>query len=393
MNSRIFKAPLMVAAGLLLIFGQALASEEIVNCDEGDSLQKAIDSGAGSAAEKEIYVTGYCEENVRIVRDKVTLIGDGNTVINGRILVRGSDNLTIENMKITGQRGGISASVSRIFMENVDIEDNNGYGIALRHGGAIFMTGGSIKNNLGDIGLLVENGHGQLTDVEVSNNAVDGIVVNVNGNLTMSGGSVQSHGMGNGIIAKLGSTLELVDVTVKENLYAGVSILTGSAAEIQGGFVETNEGIGIDVADNSSLAAYGVEIKDNGSTGVRVYRNSNVNIVGSMINDNARVIPTRSGVFVSTSSSADIDSTEISGNWTGVGISRQSFVLLRGATVVTYNSRDGMRLSYDSGAIALNGVYIRDNSGWAVYCNDTESSLDNRSGGNIDPIECSGFDQ
>ena len=393
MNARNLKAPLLVAAALLLVGGQTLAGTRFVHCDDGDSLQNAIDAGAGSAAIVEIDVTGVCTEDLLITRDRVTINGDGNTVIDGQVRVRGAHNLTIRDLTITGPGNGINASAARIFMVGVHVDGNDGYGIALRHGGAIFLRNGSIANNLGDIGLLIENGHGQLTDVEVSNNAVDGIVVNVNGNLTMNGGSVQSQGLGNGIIAKLGSTLELVDVTVKENLFAGVSVLTGSAAEIHGGFVETNEGIGIDVADNSSLAAYGVEIKDNGSTGVRVYRNSNVNIVGGMINDNARVIPTRSGVFVSTSSSADIDSAEISGNWTGVGISRQSFVLLRGATVITYNSRDGMRLSYDSGAIAMNGVYIRDNTDWAVYCNDTESSLDNRSGDNVDPIECSGFDQ
>lgn len=393
MKARIFKAPLLVATALLLVAGQTLAGTRLVDCDDGDSLQKAIDAGAGSAATVDIDVTGVCTEDLLITRDRVIINGDGNTMIDGQVTVRGADNLTIRDLTITGPGNGINASAARVFMVRVHFIGNHDYGIALRHGGAIFLRDGSITNNLGDIGLLIENGHGQLTNVEVSNNAVDGIVVNVNGNLTMSGGSVQSQGMGNGIVANLGSTLELGDVTVKNNLYAGVSVLMGSAAEIRGGFVETNEGIGIDVADNSSLAAYGVEIKDNGTNGIRVYRNSNVNIVGGMINDNARVLTGRSGVFVSTSSSADIDSAEISGNGTGVGVSRHSFVLLRGATVVNYNSRDGVRLSYDSGAVALDGVYIRDNSGWAVYCNDTESSLENRSGDNVDPIECSGFDQ
>jgi hypothetical protein len=393
MKARIFKAPLLAAAVLFLVAGQTFAGTRLVDCDDGDSLQRAIDAGAGSAATVDIDVTGICTEDLLISRDRVTINGDGNTVIEGQVTVRGADNLTIRDLTITGPGNGINASAARIFMVRVHFVGNHDYGIALRHGGAIFLRNGSITNNLGDIGLLIENGHGQLTDVEVSNNALDGIVVNVNGNLTMVGGSVQSQGMGSGVIAKLGSTLELVDVTVKHNLFAGVSVLKSSAAEIHGGFVETNEGAGIDVDENSSLAAYGVEVKDNASTGVRVQRNSNVNIVGGKINDNARVQTGRSGVFVSTSSSADIDGTEISGNGVGVGVARQSFVLLRGATVVNYNSRDGMRLSYDAGATIFAGVFIRDNSGWAVFCNDTESSLDNRSGDNVEPIECSGFDQ
>lgn len=392
MNARILKAPLLVVAALLLASGQTLAGTRYVDCGNGDSLQKAIDAGGGSAATVDIDVTGICTEDLLINRDGVTINGDGSTVIDGQVTVRGADNLTLRDLTITGSGDGINASVARVFMVRVHLVYNDDYGIALRHGGAIFLRDGSIANNSGGIGLLVENGHGQLRNVEVSNNNLDGIVVNVNGNLTMIGGSVHGN-QGAGIVAKNSSTIELEGVNVEDNLSAGISILMGSTAEIQGGFVETNEGIGIDVADNSSLAAYEVEIKDNGSTGVRVYRNSNVNIAGGMINDNARVIPARSGVFVSTSSSADIDGTEISGNWTGVGITRQSFVFLRGATEVTYNSRDGVRLSYDSGAIALNGVAIRNNTGWAVYCNDTESSLDNRSGDNVDPIECSGFDQ
>jgi hypothetical protein len=457
MNMRIGSTQILAIAGLTLIFGQSFAGQQTVNCDEGESLQHAIDSGAGSAAEKEIYVTGHCEENLRILRDKITLIGVGNTVIDGRILVRGSDNITLESLTITGPRDGISASMSRIFMDNVDVVGNGGYGIALRHGGAIFLRDGSIADNLGGIGLLIENGHGDLRNIDVFSNAVDGIVVNVNGNLTMIGGSVNLHDQGTGITANLSSSVELEEVSVSNNL-AGMSVSMGAAAVINnstinenadvgivvksgalglnnveisgnragitasmakinlesvhvvnnaergidvaassglifyGGSVSGNGDAGVIVENGSSLAAEGVSVRENGSTGIRVSWNSNADIVACAIHDNAQVIPNRSGVFVRTSSSATIDSTEVFGNGTGIGVTRQSFVDLTGNTVVRDNSRHGMGLSYDSGAIVNDPVFVPENgSGFAVYCRDTESSFENRSPG-VGLTNCKGFD-
>ena len=181
MNTRIMSAPLVALAGLMLVFGQAYGGEMYVNCDKGDSIQKAIDAGAGSAARKVIYVMGYCEEDLLITRDNISLLGDGNTMISGHIRVRGSDGLTIRYLSITGPGPGISLSVSRVFMTNVHIVGNYGDGISLSWGGAISLRNGSIAGNLGDIGFSIKNGHGDLINTEVSGNANDGIVVNANG--------------------------------------------------------------------------------------------------------------------------------------------------------------------------------------------------------------------
>jgi hypothetical protein len=337
MNTRIISAPLAALAGLMLVFGQAYGGETSVNCDKGDSIQKAIDTGAGSAARKVIYVTGFCEEDLLITRDNISLLGDGNTMISGQIGVRGSDGLTIRDLSITGPGDGISASVSRIFMTNVHIVGNYGDGIALRHGGAVFLYDGSISGNLGDSGFLIENGHGQLENTEVSNNANDGIVVNVNGNLTMIGGKVDIHEQGTGITANLSSSVELEDVSVSNN-ETGISVLSGSAAAI----------------NNSTI---------NGNT--------------------------NTGVFLSMSSSATIDSTAIYENGRGAAASRHSFVTLSGPTEVRDNESDGLRLLFGSGAVVSGGVSIPTHpSGWAVYCRDAESNLSNRAGVTTN---CQGF--
>ena len=60
MNARRFNAPLLAATVLLFTFGQAFAGARVVNCDDGDFLQEAIDAGSGSAKDADIFVTGTC---------------------------------------------------------------------------------------------------------------------------------------------------------------------------------------------------------------------------------------------------------------------------------------------------------------------------------------------
>ena len=455
MNARIFNAPLLAAVTLLFTFGQAFAGQRVVNCDDGDSLQEAIEAGPGSAKDVDIFVTGTCEGDLFINRDRISIRGDGFTVIDGQVRVRGADNLGLRDLTITGSGYGIVASDARIFMNNVHLVDNYGYGLALRHGGSIFMRNGSVMHNHGGIGMLIENGHGDLSNVEVSNNDVDGIVVNVNGNLTMVGGSVNLHEQGTGITANLSASVELEGVSVTYNM-VGISVANGSAAAIDdstitenadvgmivesgtvglnhveisgnragiaasmarinlesvhvvnnaergidvaassglifyGGTVSGNGNVGVTVDNGSSFAVEGVAISENGSSGISVRWNSNADIVSCEVSNNGQGIPRRSGVFVSTSSSATMDSTEIFGNGTGVGITRQSFVDLRGGTVVRDNVSDGLRLTYDSGAVG-NDPIPPNGSGYAVYCNDSESSFVNRSD---EPVltNCKGFD-
>ena len=458
MYAHIFKVPLFVAAALFVICGQAFASERTVNCDEGDSLQKAVDTGAGSAAPVNINVTGYCTEDVLITRDGVSINGDGNAVIDGRVSVRGADNLLIQNLTITGSGDGISASFARIRLINVNMIGNDNHGMALRHGGYILMRDGSIAQNKGDIGLLVASGLVNLSDVDVFENAGDGIVVTRNGSLTMSEGGVNGHGNGTGIVASLNSAIELDEVHVgfnqgagvavsmgasaaisnsmiSENADAGISVESGtlalinvetsgnragieasmakitledvqvvnnvergvdvaanSALIVSGGTVSGNGGVGIIVDNGSSLAAEGVDISENASSGVGVRWNSDAEIAGCTVGNNAQGSSRRSGVFVSTSSSASFGDTEVFGSGTGIGATRQSFIELGGFTVIRDNLTDGLRLSYDSGAIIDDEVVIPPNgSSWAVFCNDTESSVENQSAG-VAPISCTGFD-
>ncbi len=311
MNARTLKAPLLVAAALFLISGQALAGERTVDCDKGDSLQKAIDAGGGSAAPVDINVTGVCIGNLLITRDGVSINGDGNTVIDGRMSVRGANNLVIRDLTITGPGDGISASVARVRLINVNLVGNDNYGLALRHGGHIFMRDGSIANNHGDIGLLIENGHGQLANVEVFDNDVDGIVINVNGTLTMIGGGVNGHGNGTGIKANLSSAIELEGVHVGFNQWAGVSLEMASVAAINDSALNANGEFGLVLSENSSATVSGGGVDHNGLYGAWAQSHSVLRLIDTAVTGNHA-----HGVVVETDGGLFVDGTTfVDGNW------------------------------------------------------------------------------
>ena len=72
---------------LVLAISTAFAGPRVVNCDEGDSLEDALLSGQGSAKELEITLIGSCYESFTISRDRVVIMGDGNTMIYGQIRI------------------------------------------------------------------------------------------------------------------------------------------------------------------------------------------------------------------------------------------------------------------------------------------------------------------
>jgi len=335
-----------------------------VNCDIGQSLQDAINRARSSAAPLVVNVKGDCYENVILSRDALTIDGGGEAVIHGSLVNRGV-RVTISNIGITRPGFGMRATTGRTRLINVHFFDNAEEGLIVRRNGVVIFPDGSVKNN--DLeGVVVESATLIVGEVEISGNRA-------------------------GIAAAM-AHITLEDAQVVNNAERGIDVAGNSALMVSGGAVRGNGGVGVIVDNTSSFAADGVDISWNGSTGVGVRWNSNADIVGCTIGNNAQANPNRTGVFVSTSSSATIDSTEVFGNGAGVGATRQSFINLTGTTVVRDNLGDGMWLRYDSGAVVDDPVIIPPNgSGYAVYCNDTESSLEDRSAG-VGLTNCKGFD-
>ena len=335
-----------------------------VNCDIGQSVQDAINRARSSAAPLVVNVKGDCYENVILSRDALTIDGGGETVIHGTLINRGV-RVTISNIGITRPGFGMRATTGRTRLINVHFFDNAEEGLIVRRNGMVLFRGGSVKNN--DLeGIAVESGTLEVGDVEISGNDF-------------------------GIDASM-ARIRLEDTQIINNVRRGISVADNSALQVADIVVRENGGAGVIVDNGSSFVAERVDISWNGSSAVAVRFNSNASIADSTISNNGQGGGFGTGVFVSTSSTATIDSSEIFGNLAGVNANRQSFINVEGTTVVRDNFGDGMTLVHDSGAIVDNPVIIPPNgSGYAVYCNDTESSFENRSAG-VGLTNCKGFD-
>ena len=364
MKSRQFWITLGTGAVLALTSVAALAQDRTVNCDVGQSLQEAVNKARSSAAPLVLNVKGTCYERVRFSRDLLIIDGGNEAVIHGSLISWGS-RVTVRNIGITGPGVGMSTSTGRARLLNVHFFDNDEEGLVVSGNGVAFFRGGSIRNS-GLEGVAVESGTFEANDVEISGNSA-------------------------GIEAAM-ARIALENTDVVNNTGRGIVAVSNSALRVADGAISGNDGTGVLVDNNSSFVADRVDISWNGSSGVGVRYNSDAGIAASTVSNNGQGGGFGSGVFVSTSSTLTIDDTAIFENLTGVNVHRQSFANLRGTTVVRDNLDNGMMLVHDSGAIVDNPVNIPPNgSGFAVYCNDTESSLENRSP-NVGLSNCKDFD-
>ena len=133
MKFPVVRTILLTTASLALSAPMAFAGPRAVDCDKGQSLQKAIDAGAGSAKVIEITVVGTCYEDIRIGRRGVRIYGDGLTTIDGRIRVFNSNSIEIRDLTITGPMEGLRLVNSRARLFNVHIVDNESTGIPVSY--------------------------------------------------------------------------------------------------------------------------------------------------------------------------------------------------------------------------------------------------------------------
>jgi hypothetical protein len=152
--SRILKPTLfLIFACLTVAASPATASAapppavtEKVNCTKNGSINKALAKTA-SAAAVIIEITGMCNENVVVARDRVTLKGTdpatdgiqatGNTEQSDAALwVRGGQFVVVENLKLTGGFTGLLAtdvSVPVMRLNNCRLEGNAFFGAQLQN--------------------------------------------------------------------------------------------------------------------------------------------------------------------------------------------------------------------------------------------------------------------
>lgn len=123
---------------------QTPAATEKVNCNKGESINKALTKHADAPA-LVVEIRGVCHENVVVTRDRVTLRGadpddDGIQAVanveqtDAAVWVRDAQLVTIENLELTGGFSGLLASnvgVPFLRLKNCRLEGNNQWGALL----------------------------------------------------------------------------------------------------------------------------------------------------------------------------------------------------------------------------------------------------------------------
>lgn len=274
-----------IAASLILAATSAHAGVRVVNCDEGDSLQNAIDAGAGSAKTIEIELYGTCEEDIRIYRDGVIISGDGAATIDGDVRLYNSNGSTFEHLNLTGSGGGLGVVNSRARLRFVNVFGNAEQGIEVLQNGVLVCIGCRIEYNT-EAGVVLSNGSARLRNTMVEHNGGDGIIVTNNGFLDLFGGGVNYHENGIGIRVTRSSSLNLSNTHVGWANTAGILLGLGSAGSMENSHANANAHTGVVLENNSAFEVIGGEISWNGQYGALVQSHSTLNIVGAGIEQN-----------------------------------------------------------------------------------------------------------
>jgi hypothetical protein len=304
----------ILAVGLFLVSADSLAGARVVNCDKGDSLQKAIESGAGSAAPVEIQLLGTCYETFMFTRDRVTINGDGNTTIVGHLRIFSSDQVYFGDLNITGPNPGVTVFNGRVRFVRVNVMGNEGAGVYARQGASVNFVDSRINDNHGEFGVLLEEAYLVLNNTEVIGNWGHGIMASRNSSVSLGNNSTVHANQGDGIQTRTSSTVEATNSHIWGNRDVGISMRSGSAGEIHDSAINANGQRGLEVAGNSTLDVFGGMVGWNGEHGVWLTEHSLLKLIDAQVSYNlghGLVIARDGGVVLEGNSWID-DNTDAS---------------------------------------------------------------------------------
>ena len=213
---------------ILTLAANANAVTRTVNCDKGQTIQAALEKGQGSAESLVINVSGICKEYVSITRDDVSIYGNNNATIEGTIEVLGGMRILVDGMTLNGP----------------------------------------------DIGLHVFGGHAELRDTYVTGNSY-GIAVNRNSFLSIFDSNI-SNNTSDGLHVIVGSTVEIHNTDILNNIGNGIEIDRHSNADIRDGCKISGNDNGVRMYLHSSAFITETEISNNRSNGILMDNDSGV---------------------------------------------------------------------------------------------------------------------
>ncbi len=348
----------------------------------GTSLQAAIDS-LDLVGPHTIYLLGGpCVENISIIdRQRLTITAEGIGVFIDSAAGQGAPAMYISGSTgirlvqigfINGSTGLWIDRASQVRVEGCTIGSGNRGGIALYGNSSLYLGSnlvtGSAMNGITAVDSEIEVDGDNL----IQNNGRYGLVLRKShGVISGSAGFpvvMQGNSLGLGVNA---STLEVYGPVNIQNNTTGMNVLNGGSAALYGD------------ADNPII------ITGNSWTGINtdggfVSLSSGIHVT----NNGFGMQPLHAGVRVDDNTTLVAVNAEISGN-TGPGIDAiNAGVIDLGASTVSNNSADGIRLVGNSSVVLYppNDNVVSGNGGLAVNCDDASVFSGDKTG--IAPVAC-----
>lgn len=256
MSATFAKLLLVSLVGLSVIAAPALAVEKHVNCNAGQSIEKAIGTAKGSAAPLVINVTGECDESFTIRRDHVRIVGDPYAHISGTVRIFSSNDVQLFDLTISGPGPGlwVAGSVS-VATDGVNLVGNDGTALIVTRNANVWFRNGMIRGNCEhfededcDDGVSVEDASLQLRNTAILQNRY-GIIGDVGAHLVLeTAGSAITEIADNSVVGVQVSLHSVVDLRgntrIHDNRYHAIFAAQDSGIRISDSNVDVEGNIG-----------------------------------------------------------------------------------------------------------------------------------------------------
>ncbi len=253
-----YTANLALILGLGLFASPANAIDRSVDCEKGQSIQSALESALPSAAPLHIYISGTCEENPTVARDRVVLHGEDGATIRGWIRVFGA-RITIMDLAITGPGPGVTAFGGRVRLIRLQIYGNQFDGVQAQDNAVVSISDSTLSSN-GVSGVFVQAATLRIGgDSHIVGNRLDGILAEI-GSRVMVGHTEIARNVGVGVHVALHSVVDLRDLAQVSGNTSGIGALADqdSAIRIATGDVIFSDAIRCDDMESSFVDLFSV---------------------------------------------------------------------------------------------------------------------------------------
>lgn len=348
-----------------------------VDCDRGKTIAEVLEQAEDHALT--IVVTGTCQENLVISRDRVTLLAahpgagvDGPDAQANTITVTGAQ-VTIDGLTVTGGRNGIAGvEASRLIVRNCSVTGGNS-GIVFFRGASGAVDGCTMQGNPRH-GIFIEGSAVSVTNSTLTGNGGFGVLLS-----TGASGRIG-----------LEPTGAFAGNTINGNRSAGIQVTTGSSAVIADNTISGN---GFLPNGSAGQLPFGVNVFHSqaqlanntitGNAGSGVVAGASRLVIGALvgfapeantISGNGSVGVPNAQVVATGGASIEVRHAQISGNTPGVALHMRSVMNAFGGSI-SNTAGNGIELGTGAGASFANPPVRVTATGFGLECFGTEASF------------------